>query len=434
MLVGELYIEHGHLHIGGCDACELAKKYGTPLYVLDIAHVEKTARAYVDLLKKEYPYFTVCYASKAFSCTGIYNVLAPLGLGADVVSGGELYTAIKGGMNPKKLYFHGNNKTESEIRYAFACGVENFVVDSAREIEMLNDLVQGNCNVLVRVNPGVEAHTHRYIQTATVDSKFGFSIADGSAKDFIVSLQKFKKLNFVGLSAHIGSQIFEPESFKIEIDKLTDFIVELRTLGIKVARLDIGGGFGIRYIPQDSPLTPEQYMVYVVKALKANIERKRIEPPRLIIEPGRSLVGEAGITLYTVGAIKTIKNVKTYAAVDGGMFDNIRPMLYGAEYSVIAANKAEALRDKVYSIAGKCCESGDVIIQNAKLPELYSGDILAVLSTGAYHYSMASNYNRNLVPPVIAVKNGCSCYMVKPQTYEDLTRNDCELSFAEDAE
>lgn len=429
---GDLSVKGNELIIGGVKATELAARYGTPLYVFDVMRAVKTAKAYADVLKKEYPDFTVCYASKAFCCTGIYSLLAPLGLGADVVSGGELFTALKGGMDPANIYFHGNNKTASEIAYALESGVECFVVDSALELELLEKLAKKPQNVLVRVNPGVEAHTHRFIQTTTVDSKFGFSIADGTAEEFIRSLVKYKNIIFKGVACHIGSQIFEPQSFEIAIDKMTDFIARLASVGISVERLDLGGGFGIHYLKEDLPLTPEKYMENSVKYLKKAVAARNIASPRLIVEPGRSIVGEAGVTLYTVGAIKTIKNVKTYVAVDGGMFENPRVALYDADYTVIAANKAGEVCDRVYSVAGKCCESGDVLARDVKLPELEPGDILAVPSTGAYHYSMASNYNRNAVPPVVAVKNGRSAYMVKPQTYEDIVRNDVIPVFSED--
>ncbi len=424
-------VKNRHLIIGGCDAIELAEKYGTPLYVLDISHVEKTAKAYTDILKREYPDFTVCYASKAFCCTGIYAFIAPLGLGADVVSGGELYTALKGGMSADRIYFHGNNKTEAEIKFAVDSGIECFVVDSERELDLIDRYAKSPQNVAVRINIGVEAHTHRFIQTSTPDSKFGFSVADGTAESVICGIKKYKNLRFVGIACHIGSQIFEKQSFEIAIDKMTDFIVRLNSLGISVERLDLGGGFGIKYTENDRPLTPEEYMKNSVKYLKSAVSAKKIKPPRLIVEPGRSLVGEAGYTLYTVGAIKTIKNIKTYAAVDGGMFDNPRPALYDAEYTAVVANRADEPPAKVYTIAGKCCESGDILIRDIKLPELCSGDILCVPSTGAYHYSMASNYNRNFIPPVVAVKNGKSDYMIKPQTYEDIIRND-RIPFSEE--
>ena len=424
MQIGGLKTVDGRLKIGGCDATELAKEYGTPLYVFDVEYAERTAKAYVDILKREYRDFTVCYASKAFCCKGIYSILAPLGLGADVVSGGELYTALSGGMSADKIYFHGNNKSEREIKYAIESGVECFVVDSELELDAIERNAVKPQNVLVRVNPGVEAHTHRFIQTTTPDSKFGFSIADGSAEAFIKRVAATKNVVFKGLACHIGSQIFETEPFDIAIDKMTDFIVRLDSIGIETERLDLGGGFGIRYIDGDKPLAPSEYMINTVKHLKSAVKSKRIKPPRLIVEPGRSIVGEAGVTLYTVGAIKEIKGVKTYAAVDGGMFDNIRPSLYDAEYTAVVADRADEKRDRMYSIAGKCCESGDVLIRDILLPELKSGDILAVPSTGAYCYAMSSNYNRNAVPPVVAVKNGKSAYMVKPQTYEDIARND----------
>lgn len=425
--IGDLSVAKHRLIVGGCDATELAAKYGTPLYVFDVRRALRTAKSYVDVLKRVYPDFTVCYASKAFGCTGIYSLFAPLGLGADVVSGGELYTALRGGMPADKIYFHGNNKSRAEIEYAIGSGVECFVVDSTRELELINEMATTPQNILVRVNPGVEAHTHRFIQTTTPDSKFGFSIADGTAKKFIKSVFEYENISFKGIACHIGSQIFEKQPFEIAIDKMTDFIVELNGEGIAVERLDLGGGFGIKYVEEDRPLTPEEYMQNSARYLLDAVKAKNIAPPRLIVEPGRSVVGEAGVTLYTVGAIKTIENIKTYAPVDGGMFENPRPSLYGAQYTALVADRADFDRTHNYSIAGKCCESGDVLIDDIKLPELHCGDVLAVLSTGAYHYSMASNYNRNPVPPVVAVMDGKSDYMIKPQTYEDITRNDCVL-------
>lgn len=424
MNFGDLKVVNHKLVIGGCDAIELTKKYGTPLYVFDVNRAVKTAKAYVEILNREYKNSTVCFASKAFCCTAIYSILAPLGLGADVVSGGELYTALKGGMGANKIYFHGNNKTEEEIRYAIESNVECFVVDSERELRLIQKHANKPQNVIVRVNPGVEAHTHRFIQTTTTDSKFGFSIADGTALEVIKSIKNYDKVCFKGIACHIGSQIFETEAFELAIDKMTDFIVELNKNGIEVERLDLGGGFGIHYIPEDRPLSPEQYMENSVKYLKSAVEKKHITPPHLIVEPGRSIVGEAGVTLYTVGAIKTIKNVKTYVAVDGGMFDNPRVALYEAQYTPVVADRADIAGTTKYSVAGKCCESGDILMHDVLLPELNEGDVLAVLSTGAYHYSMANNYNRNFIPPVVAVKDGKSDYMIKPQSFADIVRND----------
>ncbi len=430
---GNIQIKKHRLTVGGCDCKALAERYGTPLYVFDVSRAEETAKSYVDILKREYPDFTVCYASKAFCCKGIYKILAPLGVGADVVSGGELFTALAGGMPANRIYFHGNNKTDGEIKYAIESGVDCFVVDSERELKSIARYADNASpqNVLVRVNPGVEAHTHRFIQTTLVDSKFGFSVSDGSAERIIKSIFNYNNIRFCGIACHIGSQIFETQSFEIAIDKLADFMSKLKAEGINTERLDIGGGYGIKYVDGDDPLTPQEYMRHNAVYLKSVLNEKHLPLPRLIVEPGRSIVGEAGITLYTVGAIKDIKDVKTYAAVDGGMFENPRPSLYDARYTAFVADRADADKQKTYSIAGKCCESGDVLIDGISLPILSEGDVLAVMSTGAYHYSMASNYNRNPVPPVVAVKNGKSCYMVKPQTYDDMARNDADMIFSE---
>ncbi|MBQ3597042.1 MAG: diaminopimelate decarboxylase [Clostridia bacterium] len=421
----------GILEIGGIPADVLVKDYGTPLYVIDQTHVENMCKTFVDALNNNQINGMICYASKAFCNKYIYEVINKYNLGADVVSIGELYTALKANFPANKLIFHGNNKLEEEINFALDNKIKYFVIDSYYELELLDKLCQEKeyvQDVLIRVNPGVEAHTHHYIQTAKTDSKFGFSLDNGDCDLFIKRVKDCKNVNLVGLHCHIGSQIFESKSFEIAVDKMTDYYKKCNDeFNVKFSVLDVGGGFGIYYSHPDPKMTYNDYTNYVdviCNTLKRKVQQLNIQMPYLILEPGRSIIGEAGITLYKVGSVKSIKDVKNYIAIDGGMFDNPRFALYQAKYSVVAATKMNDVCTTKYSIAGKCCESGDLIAENVELPNMQSGDLVAVLSTGAYNYSMASNYNRNLIPAVVSVKNGVSRIVVKKQTLEDLIKND----------
>lgn len=419
--------DDGHLEIGGVDCVRLAARYGTPLYVMDEAYIRHVCRGYTKLLGVKYPNAQVVYASKAFSTLAVYTIVHSEGLGADVVSGCELYTALKAGMPASEIYFHGNNKSADELAYAVREGVHAVVIDSLHEIELL-DRIAGEQNrkqsILVRVNPGIDAHTHRFIQTSRPDSKFGFSIADGTALQIIKTVSDKKNLDFMGIHCHIGSQIFELKPFTLAVDKMTDFMVTLAKSGLIVRELNMGGGYGVTYTSEDRPLQPWEYVGAIADKLTECIAKKKIAAPKLIFEPGRSIVGEAGITLYTVGAVKNIPDIKTYIAVDGGMFDNPRYALYQSKYDAILANRAEEPTQERVTIAGKCCESGDILIENIELPQAHPGDILAVFTTGAYNYSMASNYNRNPIPPVVLVNNGESEYIVRPQSYDDILSRD----------
>ncbi len=423
----------GHLEIGGMDTVEIAEKFGTPLYVFDEDYIRKMIRVYKDTIEREYDgNGLVLYASKAFSCEAVYAIARQEEIGVDVVSGGELYTALKAGFSLKKAYMHGNNKLFRELEFAIENGIGNIVVDSFREADIIEEIAGSKGikqNVLIRINPGVEAHTHAFIQTARTDSKFGFSISDGSAEELILHILNKKNIVLKGYHCHIGSQIFEKRSFELAAHKVMDFSAKIkRTLGFEAAELNMGGGFGVWYNDEDPRFKPADYAEYLtvlIKAIKEKALEHGLKLPYLLIEPGRSIIGEAGITLYTVGAIKDIKGVKKYVAVDGGMFDNPRYALYQSKYSVLLANKAnEACTDKV-TVAGKCCESGDIIAVDVPLPTAKEGDIMAVLTTGAYNYSMASNYNRNFVPAAVLVKDGRADYIIKPQNYEDIVRNDC---------
>ena len=424
--------ERGHLEIGGADCVDLVQKFGTPLYVFDEAYIRKMMRVYRDVLKNQYDgNGMVLYASKAFSCQAIYAIAKQENIGVDVVSGGELFTALKAGFPAEKIYMHGNNKLDYEIGEALDAGIGCIVADAYSEIDKIDEqakrrgIVQ---EILLRINPGVEAHTHAFVQTATTDSKFGFSISDGTAEAVTAYALQKKNVRLMGYHCHIGSQIFEKESFVLAVQKCMQFILEMKQKHQFITKkLNLGGGFGIWYTDEDRKISAEGYAEYVeamVETVKCTAKENGLELPFLLIEPGRSIVGEAGITLYTVGAIKNIPGVKKYIAVDGGMFDNPRYALYQSKYTPVLANRALDEATEIVSIAGKCCESGDLIAVNVSLPQVKSGDILAVLSTGAYNYSMAMNYNRNLIPPCVLVYNGEAEYIVKPQSYADINRND----------
>lgn len=422
----------GHLEIGGADCVELAKQFGTPLYVFDEAYIRAMMRVYRDTIAEEYDgNGLVLYASKAFSCEAIYAIAKQEKIGVDVVSGGELYTAMQAGFPAKNIYMHGNNKLPREITYALDCGIGAIVVDAYTEADFIDaeaekrGIVQ---DVLIRVNPGVEAHTHAYVQTATTDSKFGFSVSDGTAERMTKYILGKKHLKLKGFHCHIGSQIFEKQSFVIAAEKVLAFAAQVKKdIGYEVETLNMGGGFGIWYTDEDAKIDVNGYCAYLqalISAVKEKCAEYGLRRPFILIEPGRSIVGEAGITLYTVGAIKDIPNVRKYVAIDGGMFDNPRFALYQSKYTALLANRAAEAPTELVSVAGKCCESGDLIGVNMNLPAAKEGDIMAVLSTGAYNYSMASNYNRNFIPAAVLVKDGKADYIVKPQTYEDLVRND----------
>lgn len=424
--------EKGHLEIGGADCVALAEQFSTPLYVFDEAYIRRMMRIYQDTINTEYQgKGLVLYASKAFSCEAVYSIARSEGIGVDVVSGGELYTALRAGFPADKITMHGNNKLPYEIEQALDARIGMIVVDSHSEADFIEREVEKRGivqNVLIRINPGVEAHTHAYVQTATPDSKFGFSVANGAAEEITGYVLSKPHLRLHGYHCHIGSQIFEKQSFVLAVRKNLAFMAEMKAkLGFEADSLNMGGGFGIWYAEGDAMIDVDGYADYLralISTVKEGCAELSLRLPYLYLEPGRSIVGEAGITLYTVGAIKEIPGIRKYIAIDGGMFDNPRYALYQSKYTAILANRAAEDATELVSIAGKCCESGDLIGVDFNLPKANTGDILAVLSTGAYNYSMASNYNRNLIPPVVLVKDGKAEYIVKPQSYEDLVRND----------
>lgn len=422
----------GHLEIGGADCVELAKAFGTPLYLFDEAHIRRMMSIYRDTLRTKYKGESlVLYASKAFSCQAIYCIADEEDIGVDVVSGGELYTALSVNFPAEKIFMHGNNKLDYEIGEALDAKIGCIVADAYSEIDKIDVEAQKRGmvqKILLRINPGVEAHTHAFVQTATTDSKFGFSISDGTAESATIYAMKKKNVQLMGYHCHIGSQIFEKQSFVIAVSKVMRFACEMKkTCGFELKTLNLGGGFGIWYTDEDKKIPAQGYAEYVeslIEEVEKTAKENEIPLPFLILEPGRSIVGEAGITLYTVGAIKDIPGVKKYVAVDGGMFENPRYALYESKYTPVLANRANEIPTEIVTIAGKCCESGDIIAVNVNLPKAKTGDILAVLSTGAYNYSMAMNYNRNKIPPCVLVHEGNAEYIVRPQTYKDIIRND----------
>lgn len=421
--------EKGHLTIGGCDTLELAKKYGTPLYVLDENTIRNTMRSYVNSFKKYYNGNGMpLYASKALSCKELCRIAKEENIGLDVVSGGEIYTALQAGFPMEKVHFHGNNKTADEIRFALKSKVGKFVVDNLYELELLNRIAAEmgvTANISFRIKPGVDAHTHNFIRTGQIDSKFGFALETGEAYNAVKEALKLDNVCLKELHCHIGSQIFDIEPFVSAAEIMIDFMGKIKSeLDVVISELNLGGGFGIMYTNDDEPVPYENYMEKVSVAVKSKCAEYDLPVPFIFIEPGRSIVGEAGITLYTVGGKKEIPNVRTYVSVDGGMTDNIRYALYQSAYTVLNAGKANVEPDESVTVAGKCCESGDLVQEHTMVAKVEVGDILAVLSTGAYNYSMASNYNRIPRPAMVMVKDGKSRIIIKRESYEDLVKND----------
>lgn len=392
--------EAGRLEVGGCDVVELAKEFGTPAYVYAEDDIRGRARAFVEAFRSRTERFEIVYASKAFPCTAAYRILAEEGLSCDVASGGELYLALKGGFAPDRIYMHGNNKTEAELRYAVEQGVGHIVVDSFDELERLERIAPGQ-KVLLRVTPGIKASTHSYISTGQVDSKFGFGLDDVPR-----AIASTKGLQLCGLHAHIGSQIFELEPF----EKLADVLTDIGDYPL----LNLGGGLGIAYTYDDAPPTVDEFADALLKRAPEHVT--------VLCEPGRAMVGNAGVTIYTVGTVKEIPGVRTYVAVDGGMSDNLRPMLYDAHYEAEIADRFGG--STPCTIAGMHCESGDILVRNARLEDPRPGDVLVIPATGAYGHSMANNYNAVPRPPVIFCKDGDARVVVRRETYEDLGARD----------
>ena len=415
--LGSRVNDAGRLEIAGCDVVELAREFGTPAYIYAEDDIRSRARAYLDAFAARSDDFEVLFASKAAPITAAYRVCAEEGLSVDVASGGELHMALRAGFDPARIHLHGNNKSEAELRLAVEAGVGHIICDSFAEIERLDAILDRPQDVLIRVTPGIRADTHSYIQTGQLDSKFGFGLEDGLALRAIEAVRRSRHLELVGLHAHIGSQIFELESYVKAIEALGALAA---ADGDWCRLLNVGGGLGIAYTAEDEPPSIEAY----VDVKFRGVSRVFDPQPRILVEPGRSLVGNAGVTAYTVGTVKEIPGVRTYVAVDGGMSDNLRPMLYGSRYEAAIADRAGAAADTTVTIAGMHCESGDVIVREATLAAPRAGDVLVTPATGAYGYAMANNYNGVPRPPVIFCRDGDARVVVRGETYEDLTARD----------
>jgi diaminopimelate decarboxylase len=413
--LGSRVDESGHLEVGGCDIVDVAREFGTPAYVYAPDDIRARARAYKDALGARHVDFEILYASKAAPFTAAYRVCREEGLSVDVASGGELHMALAAGFEPERIYMHGNNKSAGELRMAFEHGVGFIVVDSLDEIALADALLDRDQEVLIRLTPGVEPSTHAAIQTGQADSKFGFGIEGGAAEAAVAAVNASRHLRLAGFHAHLGSQITELEPYTRAIEVMADFcrVYEPRVM-------NVGGGLGIAYSGADDPPSIGSYV-----DLKVDAVAKFFDPmPRILLEPGRSLVGNAGVTVYSVGAVKRIPGVRTYVAVDGGMSDNLRPMLYGSEYEALIANRAAASPETTATIAGKHCESGDILVRDVELADPRAGDLLVTPATGAYGYAMANNYNGIPRPPVVFCSGGDARLVIRRESYDDLVARD----------
>ena len=419
----------GHLTIGGMDTVELAEQFGTPAYIMDENAIRAMCRTYRQAAVEAFgPDALPLYASKALCFTEIYRIAAEEGMGVDCVSGGELYTARRAGFPADRIYFHGNNKTDRDIRDAMDMGVGTFVVDNHEELAAVSReaLSRGiTQRILLRITPGIDPHTHRAIMTGNVDSKFGSAIVTGQAMEIVRAALETEGVSLVGLHCHIGSQIFDLEPFSDAADIMIRFLARIRSAcGVTLSELNLGGGLGVRYIEEDRSIDYAAAIKGIASVVTSFCEKNDFPMPRVILEPGRSLVAASGLTLYTVGSVKEIPGFRAYVSVDGGMPDNPRYALYGSQYTAIIANRASQPRDLRVTLAGRCCESGDLLGESMPLGHAARGDILAVLCTGAYNFSMASNYNRLPRPPVILVKDGSARVAVRRETYDDLVERD----------
>lgn len=421
--------ENGHLTIGGLDTIKLAKEYKTPLYVLDENRVREKCRTYINAMKKHFGGESrALFASKALSFKEIYRIVKDEGMAIDVVSGGEIYTAKEAGFPMENVYFHGNNKTDDEIEFAMDCGIGYFMADCREELMAIDAIAQKKGivqKIIMRLTPGIDTHTYEAVKTGQVDSKFGTAIETGQAIELTKFALSLENLSLEGFHCHIGSQVFDGQTFCDGADVMLDYIALCKKeLGYEAKILNLGGGYGVRYVESDPYLDIEESIGEVSRHIKAQCEKTGVKMPTILMEPGRSIVADAGLTLYSVGSVKTITGYKSYVAIDGGMTDNPRYALYGSQYTALIANKANEKADFRCTIAGKCCESGDLIAEDVMLQSCEKGDTLAVLVTGAYNYSMASNYNRIPRPALVIVKDGESRIAVKRESYADITRND----------
>ena len=421
--------EKGHLTLAGQDVCDLAKKHSTPLFLMDEERIRKNCRTYIDAMKEFMPAGSrPLFASKSCCFKKLYEIVASEGMATDLVSPGELYTAKAAGFPLENAFFHGNNKTDMDIAYAIESGVGYFIVDNREELDCINKTAKekGICqSILLRLSPGIDPHTQKKISTGKVDSKFGTAIETGQAKELCSYALTLDGVHLCGFHCHIGSQIFEYSSFADAAEIMLRFIKELQLdLGFTTEMLNLGGGFGVRYTEADPVIDYRENIRGLAGVIDRMCREFEITPPAILMEPGRSIVADSGLTVYTVGSVKTITGYKSYVSVDGGMPDNPRYALYESDYTCLIANKADKKPDFTATIAGRCCESGDLIQEDVDLVRPERGDLLAVLTTGAYNFSMASNYNRLPRPPVVMLKDGEDYVAVKRETYEDLCRND----------
>jgi len=425
--------KENHLEINGIDFAFLVKKYGTPLYVYDIETIRHQCRQYISNFNFEGIDTNIIYASKAFNCIPMCRLVKTEGLSIDVSTGGELFIALESGFEPEKIYFHGNNKSEDEIEYGIKSKVGCFIVDNFEELNLLDNAAHRNKRVqdiLLRITPGIHASTHEYIQTGNEKSKFGFGLTGGIAMEAAKKALSLKNLRLHGIHSHIGSQIFNVEPYEKLIGVQFKFLAEIKkNLGTSLDRINIGGGLGVKYTPDDRPTSIRDFASLIKNALKSYSDKYKIKINKLMLEPGRSIAGNAGISIYRVGVVKEIPGVHNYIAVDGGMSDNIRPVLYGAVYTPFIANRmneSEENNDKTdwkkYTIVGKHCESGDILVENAYLPEIKVGDFISLATAGAYCYSMSSNYNGQTRPAIVAVENNEDHIWIEREIYKDLIK------------
>ncbi|MGE5371514.1 MAG: diaminopimelate decarboxylase [Solirubrobacterales bacterium] len=427
-LIGTMKINPaGHLEIGGVDTLDLASDFGTPLYVIDEAAFRRNCREIKNAFDQHGPN-EVLYASKALCTAALCAIVKEEGLGLDVVSGGELFTALSVDFPRSLIYFHGNNKTADELKMAVEAGIGTIVVDNFHEMKLLDSICRSlgkKQAVMLRISPGIEAHTHEYIKTGQIDSKFGFTLPNGQAMTAVKALQECDNLTYVGIHCHIGSQIFELESFAGAADVMISFVGAIhQETGWVTEKLNLGGGFGIYYTAVDEPRPLSDWAGTLMPAVRKIVEKQGLAMPKVIVEPGRSIVAPAGTTLYTVGSSKDIPGIRKYVAVDGGMGDNPRPALYESKYEAYLANKMNETAQETVTVAGKCCESGDWLLRDLAIPKPEAGDILVVASTGAYNYAMSMNYNRIGRPAMVLVGDGNAEVIIKRETYQDLLRND----------
>ena len=418
------------LTLDGVSLVKLKEKYGTPLYIMSEGHIRQQMNTLKTQFLDRYPNVLPLFASKSFSCLAIYRLASEYGIGVDCVSAGEISIALKAGFDPEKIYFHGNNKLPSEIRYALSHGVNHFVVDNFYELELCEQIgseLDQKIYATVRVTPGVESGAHVYIQTGAKDTKFGFSSHDDSYLKAVEQILKSNYIVFEGLHCHIGSQIFDLQAYISAMEKFVQFALEIKNrFGVTIRKLNAGGGFGIAYHKDDHPLDFDVITAAIMSTIQTGFMQHDMPMPMVLIEPGRFVVGNAGITLYEIGSYKDIPGVRKYISVDGGMNDNIRTALYDAKYEAVVVNKADAQCDTLVTVAGKNCESGDILIRDILLADPQPGDLLAIFSTGAYNYTMSSNYNQIPRPPVVFTYEGKDRLVVRGQTFDDLVLFDVE--------